>query len=184
MPAYKDETIEYHKERIRDLIVLKPDVSAHSIREALQSDPKNPLILDRKYIGKLLRKIDEERKHRFDKVKVEKNLAIIEDETQNIISQFWGILLDNQADAKARVMAGKGILDAIHKLLEAKMAAGIFERKLGTVQVEHQHTLSPEIALPILRALQNYGIVRTTATIIESKPAEFSDAAASGTTGE
>ncbi|MBI4160052.1 hypothetical protein HY504_02705 [Candidatus Wolfebacteria bacterium] len=169
MPAFKKETTDYHQERVRDILILKPNASARSIAEALASDPKNPLPLHRLYIGKLIRKIEGERRHRLDNAKVTKYLAIIEDETQSVKEQLWGILLDNAADSKARVMAARGIIEAGNKLLELQMNAGIFERELGTVRVEHQHTIAPEIALPILKALQNYGIIRATATVIEPK---------------
>ncbi len=61
-----------------------------------------------------------------------------------------------------RVVAAKAIIEADHRFLEAQMDAGIFERKLGTVDVEHkhEHTIAPELLLPIMATLQHYGMVR------------------------
>ncbi len=161
MPSYGKELTEYHKERIKELLVLKPKVSLLSIREALQNDHKNPLLLDKDYIAIIIRKIRGERKHRYDREEVNERLAEIQDHSQSVIEQMWGVLLNPTADDRARVGAAKVIIDSEHKFLEAQMDMGVFERKLGTVDVEHTHTLAPEVMLPILRALSNYGIIRT-----------------------
>lgn len=177
MASFKDETVQYHKERVREVLVLKPNASMRAIREALEGDPRSPLTLDRHYIGKLVRKIHAERAQRYNTAIVESRLAEIQDRTQGVVEQMWRILLDGTADGKGRVMAGKVIIDAEHKLLEAQMNAGIFERKLGTVEVSHEHKLNPDLAAPILRALRNYGIVNPTTAVVPYKPAELAQPA-------
>ncbi len=153
------------------MMARMPAASIRSLRSALEIDKKNPLRLDRVYLGRLVRKIHGERARNLDTTTVEQTIGVIENSTQQVVAKMWEILLDSTADEKARVAAGKVIVDAQHKLLEAQMDAGIYERKLGKVDVSHEHHLAPELAEPIMRALRNYGIIH--ANIIEQPAAEL-----------
>lgn len=174
MPAYKDEIQQYHRERIRDILVLKPAASAETIKKTLASS-EVPLNLDIAYLRKQIHKIRQERYHRFAKDKVESRLAEIQDATRLVSEQMWKILVDTTADTKARVAAGKVIIDGEHKLLEAQMTGGVFDRKLGTLaiagNVEHTHRLPAEIAAPIMRALENHGLIKPVGYRIKPEPA-------------
>lgn len=161
MGAYSDDRQQYHIGRIRQILVLKADASAETIKEALERDPSSPLSLDRVYIRKLLRKILSERVHRFRHVDIQRRLAEMQDRTEVVIAEMWKIILDPKFDERARVNAGKLIVDAERNFLTAQIDAGIYEKKLGTIDVKHEHTLSlaPELKLPILAAFRNYGII-------------------------
>lgn len=146
-------------------MILKPDVSAQGIQNALEQSSLDPIRLDLTYIKKLVRKIGKERVLKLDRAEIKERLSVMR-ETYNLVAeQMWKILLDPN-DKKARVAAGKVIIDAQKNLLEAEMNAGIFDRKLGTLnlesggQVEHIHTLDPALKAPIMKALENYGIIR------------------------
>ena len=158
---YSEEIKKHHIERIREVISLKQRVSNIAIQKILANDSRDPINLELHYVGKLILKIRQERKSRYNQAVVDQRLAEIQDRTETVIEQMWRILLDTSNLPTARVAAGKTIIDAEHKFLEAQMNAGIFERKLGTLDVkhEHEHTLAPELALPILNALRNYGII-------------------------
>ena len=54
MGAYSDARQEYHKSRIRDIMILKPDVSLEGIRNALEQSSLDPIRLDRAYIRRLV----------------------------------------------------------------------------------------------------------------------------------
>lgn len=166
MGAYSDTRQEYHKSRIRDIMILKPDVSAQGIQNALEASALDPIRLDRNYIKKLIRKIEKERVVKLDRAEIKERLSVMR-ETYNLVSeQMWKILLDGTADGKGRVAAGKVIIDAQKNLLDAEMNAGIFDRKLGTVAIEaggvieHHHQLDPAIKSQMLKALENYGLIR------------------------
>ena len=162
MPAYSEESKRYHIDRIREVLKIRPDVSIKGIKRALEGDHSDPLSLDPVYIGKMLMKIRKERARRFSNALVTTRLAELEDNTRGVVSQLWAILLDPTCKDIARVAAGKAIIEHEHKLLEAQMNAGIFERKLGTLEVDHLHeyTLAPDLRATILLALKNYGIVK------------------------
>jgi len=161
MPKYKKETEQYHMERVREVLALNPRAGAIAISNLLKEDRNNPINLDPHYIVKLKRKIQGERIHRFDQAKVEQHIAQLEDETEQLCIQMWRIVLDQTMDERARVAAAKTIIDAKIKLFEAKMDAGIFERKLGTFEMKHTHTyeIIQEKKILILNALKNYGII-------------------------
>lgn len=157
MPTYKEENQRYYMERIKEVLALKRNAGALTIRKALEGDPNSPLILDRIYIAKLLQKIRGERIHRFDQARVEERLAEIQDRTESVVEQMWRMLLDASAPEVARVAAAKAIVDSDHKLFDAQLNAGIYERKLGTVEV--RHGIAPENKILIINALLNYGII-------------------------
>ncbi len=159
MPAYSKEREQYYIERIKGVLDLKLNASTMTIHEALAKDTNAPLSLARVYIEKLRRKIDGERAHRFDDAKVGKRLAEIQDRTESVIAQMWRVLLDPNAPEVARVSGGRAIIEAEHRLFDAQLNAGIFERKLGSVEIQHIHELAPEHKLLILHALANYGII-------------------------
>lgn len=161
MPTYKDETQKYHIERVREVLVLNPRATERAIQTVLEQDASDPLKLNREYIRKLKKKIKGERQHRFDKKHINERLAELQDRTEGIIAQMWKILLDTEKSTLARVAAARTIIDAEQKLLEAQMDAGIFDRKLGTVDIEHTHTLalSPEHKALALAFLRNHGAI-------------------------
>lgn len=159
MPTYRDETQHYHRERVREVLALQPTASTRTIREALQADPNAPLTLDRSYLDNLRRKIEGERRHRYDRAEVAQRLAELQDRTETIIAQMWRILLKTTAEPAERIAAARTIIDAEHRFLEAQMNAGIFERNLGTLDVAHTLQLTPEYRALILRAFANYGLV-------------------------
>ena len=182
MASYGDETKQYHRERIREILVLKPNASVRAIRQALDADPSSPLTLDPVYIGKHVRAIRTERSTRYVRPDMMQTIAELEDKTESVVEQMWRIVLDPKLDERARVQAGKLIVDSQHSLLESKMNAGIYERKLGTVAVEHTHEhivkLPPEIKAGILQAFKSYGIIRDAKyTVLPAAPAANGGAA-------
>lgn len=172
MGAYGDEKTQLHREKIREALVLNPRATLDEIVTLLQyANP--PVTLHRDYVRRMLHKIKNERELRTNNQNMNVRLAEIQDRTETVIKQMWSILLSKNNAAKDRVMAGKVILDADHSLLNAQMDAGVFDRKLGKVSVEHAHEhtvkLPDEIRIPILRAMRNYGIIPKPHTVIPDR---------------
>lgn len=171
MGAYSDEKQQYHKSRIRDIMILKPSVSAEGIQHELERSPLDPIRLDRHYIAKLTKKIKKERMLKIDRADIKERIVSMRETYEIVAQQMWNILLDEKLNYEkggigARVAAGKVIIEAQKNLLESEMNAGIYNRKLGTValeatgRVDHIHRLEPEIKAPIMKALENYGIIK------------------------
>ena len=53
MATLKDETIQYHRERVRETLVLNPRATIADITKLLET-ANPPLILGRHYVGKLV----------------------------------------------------------------------------------------------------------------------------------
>lgn len=162
MPKYKQETEKYHIERMQKVLTLRPRASARFIQEALELDAESPLHLDLGYILRLRKKIAGERAHRFDRVLVEQEVAQFEELGEAINTEMFKILLGISSSASEKIAAARAIHEIAEGLIELKMNAGIFERKLGSIDVRHSHELTPEQQALILRALANYGIVKYT----------------------
>jgi hypothetical protein len=158
MPAYSEEKQKEHMERVREILAIYPRAGVYKIRSILQSDQKSPLFLDPVYILKLKKKIEAERSRRFDKEKVEKYIAKLEDEIEEVVKRAWLILASRETRESEKIMAAKLIIDSKLKLLEAKMNAGIFERNLGTINFNSKITEERKIA--ILHAFKNWGIIK------------------------
>lgn len=172
MAAFHDDKIQYHKSRVRDVLIINPTLSAEGIQRELKNSFIDPIKLDRQYIEKLVRKVKKERVTRLDRADVRARLSEMEDTFQAVRSQMWNILMDEglnlvKGGIGARVTAGKVIIDSEKVFLESQMNAGVFDRKLGTIGIEasgridHIHKMDPELKAPILKALQNYGIIRS-----------------------
>lgn len=158
MPALKHDTIEYHKTQVRRAMALNPSAPILELQKML-ANRSDPLKLDYAYLNKLVGKIRAERVKRFDHTQVTTKLAEIEDETAAVKEAMWRVLLSPLTKPGEKVAAGRAIVTANQTLLDMQMNAGVFDRKLGTVEVQHTHTIAPELMAPILRAMANYGIV-------------------------
>lgn len=192
MGAYSDAKQEYHKSRIKDIMILKPSVSAEGIQQALEKALLDPIRLDRHYIAKLQKKLKKERMLKIDRADIKERIVTMRETYELVAEQMWKILLDESLNFEkggigARVSAGKVIVEAQKSLLESEMNAGIYDRKLGTVAlesmgtVEHIHRLDPEMKAPIMKALENYGIIkRVKYTIPDTKSEPVTDSATVG----
>lgn len=179
MGAYSDDKQQLHKSRVRDILIINPTLSAEGIQRELQYSFIDPLRLDRGYVEKIMKKVKAERIHRIDRADVKVRLAEMEDTYRAVRKQMWNILNDEELNMVkggigARVTAARVIIESEKSFLESQLNAGVFERQLGTVnieasgRIEHIHKMDPELKAPILKALENYGLIRAIRT---SEPA-------------
>ena len=138
MPSYGKDRERYYISRIRALMVRKPDISIKEIQQTLMAHPVDPLKLHQDYINKLRKKILVERTKRLDTYTVRVHLAELEDETLDLKQRLWSIIQSKHTDAKDKIKAIKELRDSSHKLFDAMMDAGVFERQLGKLKTEDQ----------------------------------------------
>ena len=179
MAFYSDDQREYHRERVREILALKPAASIITITNVLRKHPDEPLNLDRHYVSQLLKKIRGERIHRYDKAEVRATLAELQDTMRELDQQMWTIVLDPRASKAARTMAAGRIIESNYKFFDAQLNAGIFERNLGKVRLELEHErkntpLPDDVREIMLAALKAQGLIKETpkhvnATTIEPK---------------
>lgn len=162
MPKVGKEVQKYYESRIRSVLVFQPDASLADIQKALEDSREAPLHLQIHYVGKLRDKVMRERTNRFNKTVLATRLATIQDKHKAVAVRLWREAMDPHSPAVARIMALDKLMQGEFALLEAEMDAGVYERKLGTVEVKetHEHTIARELLMPIMAAFQHYGMIR------------------------
>lgn len=157
---------------IRDLVVRNPLISIHQLRRELvgkgfKTAEGNPL--DWYYVAKVLRKLNREKAMAVDEQKIGERLAITKERYRVIIEKLWkiidwkkeylseGIFMPNANDI---IRAANTIVKLDLAILQAEMDAGIFERKLGALDmnVYRATKLPPEVAEKIAGAFKRWGI--------------------------
>ena len=157
MPALSTKTKHYYRERIRSLIVQNPMISGEGIRQRLQQDG---LTLDRHYIRKLLGEIQAERIKRADTWTLNMALSSFQDAMAEIARVGWEIANDKFAPGRDRAAALREVREAYNAVFEKLFDAGVFERKLGTIDATIRNTpLSDDKKQAIEAVFTNWGLL-------------------------
>lgn len=181
---------------IRDCIARNPLMTVVQLQNALkergfQTAQGNPL--DWRYVAKLLRKLERERALAVDQQKIQDRLAITKEKFRLMTERLWKIIdwrLDyieegiGMPQTQDVIRAINTVVKLDLAILKAEMDAGIFDRKLGTLDVNLYRAipLEPEKAAQIAHAFQLWGINLTLpekSKAIEQRP----DATAIGRQG-
>ena len=157
MPELSPKTKQYHKQRIRSLMVQQPMLTILGMQKHLASDG---LPLDRHYIASLVKAIQTERIKRSQTWTLNMALASFEDAMQEIVRVGWEIANDKFAPGRDRAAALKEIREAYNAMFEKLFDAGVFERKLGTLDATIRNTPLPEERKQAIRSVfENWGIL-------------------------
>jgi len=157
MPPLSTKTKHYHRERIRSLIVQNPHISDEGIRKTLELQG---LPLDRHYIGSLLKAIHTERAKRADTWTLNMALASFQDAMAEIARVGWEIANDKFAPGRDRAAALREVREAYNAVFEKLFDAGVFERKLGTLDAVIRNTPLPDDKKQAIRVgFANWGLL-------------------------
>jgi hypothetical protein len=157
MPPLSLKTKHYHRERVRSLIVQNPHISAEGIRKTLELQG---LPLDRHYIGSLLKAIHTERAKRADTWTLNMALASFQDAMAEIARVGWEIANDDSTPGRDRAAALREVREAYNAVFEKLFDAGVFERKLGTLDATIRNTPLPDERKQAIRvAFENWGLL-------------------------
>lgn len=157
MPSIAKDQKEFYKTKIRSLIAIDHGVSRRELQERLD---KQGLHLDRDYIGKLYDEIMVERTKRMDRKMLNVALSSFEDTMTEIVRLAWEIANTQYIDPKARVMALKEIREAHNDVFQKLFDAGVFEKKLGTLDLTIRNApLSDEKKKSIREVFGNWGLL-------------------------
>jgi hypothetical protein len=156
----------------------QPRATLNDIKEILGN---NGIILNTHYICRLREKIRTERAVRYDQAKVNARIAEMQDKMEEVQKVLWKIILDNsvytegmfkgkgKVSIQNKINAAVAIVRSEKDLLDAQMDAGVFERKLGTIENDLKLKIEDGEKDKIITALKNYGIIG------EVKEAEFKE---------
>jgi hypothetical protein len=158
---------------IRDIVVRNPLCSVHQLRRDLldkgfKTANGNPL--DWYYVAKVVRKLNREKALAVDQQKINERLGIMKENYRVVIEMLWRII-DYKFEYiekyhlyppknDERIKAANTLIKLDLAILKAEMDAGIFDRKLGSVElnVYRAAPLDPEKAAAIAGAFRNWGI--------------------------
>jgi hypothetical protein len=162
------KTKHYHRERVRSLLVQNPHISGEGIRRHLETQG---LILDRHYISSLVNAIHAERAKRASTWMLNHASASFQDAMSEIVKAAWEIVNDPMAKNQDKVMAMREIREAYNVSFEKLFDAGVFERKLGTLDATIRNTPLPDNRKQAIRSVfENWGLLN--APKEDVKPAE------------
>jgi hypothetical protein len=151
------EQKQFYKSKIRSLIAIDHGISRRELQEQLD---KQGLHLDRDYIGKLFDEILVERAHRMDRRLLKQTLSSFEDTMTEIVRVAWDIANTNYINPQARVMALREIREAHNDVFQKLFDSGIFDRKLGSLDMTIRNApLSEEKKKSIREVFENWGLL-------------------------
>jgi hypothetical protein len=157
MPKISTERRQYYKAKIRSVLAQHPQISQVALAERLK---REGLELDRKYLGSLLNAIYIERSRRANTWMLNHALAAFQDVMMEISGVGWGIANDEFTRKQDRVMALREIREAHKDMFEKLFDAGVFERKLGTLDATIRNTPLPDDRKQAIRSVfQNWGLL-------------------------
>ena len=157
MPAISKDRQELYKSRIRALVSVNHQLTNNEISDLLE---REGIHLDRDYLSKLLRKIYQERTKRADRQTLNYALAAFEDTMTEVVRVAWSIATDEYARKQDRVAALREIREAHKDVFEKLFDAGVFERKLGTLDAVVRNTpLLPERKQVIREVFGKWGLL-------------------------
>jgi hypothetical protein len=157
MPALSTKTKHYYRERVRSLIVQNPMISGEGIRRHLEAQG---LTLDRHYINKLVGEIHTERAKRADTWTLNMALSSFQDAMAEIARVGWTIASDQMASGRDRAAVLREVREAYNAAFEKLFDAGVFERKLGSIDATIRSTpLSDEKKQAIEAVFTNWGLL-------------------------
>ncbi len=143
---------------IRKLMVVQHDMPTLEMQKQLE---KLGIRLHVEYIRRLREKILRERSVRADRMALNTALAAFQDVLGETTHMAWQIALSPQSTKRERLAALKEIREAHKDVFDKLFDAGVFERKLGTIDanVLRARILSPEAEAQILEAFQRWGML-------------------------
>jgi len=157
MPRVSHDHKQFYKARIRSLLTHNPQITQRELKERLEMEGIN---LDRKYLGTLVNGLYRERARRMDTLTLNYALAFFQDSMNEIAKHGWEILGNPMAKNMDKTLAMREIREAMTASFEKLFDAGVFERKIGTLDVAVRNTPLPEERKQAIRSVfTNWGLL-------------------------
>lgn len=158
MPRISHENKEFYKAKIRSLLAIDHSMSQRELQSQLE---ENGVHLHRDYIAKLERQVMKERATRADRKTLNFALGVIEDTLTETNRIAWQISLNTTAKRSERLIALRKIDKAHFDLFNLLFDAGVFDRKLGSVEHTIRNApLSQERKAAIRSAFEKWGLIQ------------------------
>ena len=142
MPTISKEKKQHLIARVRAVIAQDHQIGLDDL--AARLDREYGIKIERHYLSGIVRKLYAERARRADRQALNYALAAFEDTMTQVVRVAWEIANDQFARKQDRVMALREIREASSAVFEKLFDAGVFERKLGTLNEVIRNTPLPE----------------------------------------
>lgn len=167
--AIQEEKI---RRAIRDIVVFDPLISIAKLQDALFDKgykSANGTVLDWRYVHKLKHKVNRQTIEQTDREKVVERITEMKERYRLMLERLWRIIFYTDDLKKEGFMppSFKDQINAINTIVKldalvfnSELDAGIFERHLGTLEIEKRNQpLPPELKSAMLKAFINWGVV-------------------------
>jgi hypothetical protein len=158
MPTISKVKKQYLAARVRSVISQDHQIGLDDLAERLERD--YGIKVERHYLSGIVRKLYAERAKRADRQTLNYALAAFEDSMTQVVRVAWEIANDPFARKQDRVAALREIREAHSAVFEKLFDAGVFERKLGTLDAVILNTpLTDEKKRAIAAVFENWGLL-------------------------
>jgi hypothetical protein len=168
LAVYEDKI----KRAIRDIVVIDPLISIAKLQDALFDKgykTSSGTVLDWRYIHKLHHKVHRNTVEQTDREQVVERIAQMKERYRLMFERLLRIVYYSD-DLKKEGFSPPSIREQINAInsivrldaliFNSELDAGIFERHLGTLEIEQRNKpLPPELKAVMLKAFVNWGIV-------------------------
>lgn len=162
---------EKMKRIVRDTIVIDPLISVAKLQDVLfekgyKTSNDNPLDWD--YVAKIRQKVHRQAIETADRQKVSERILEIKERYRLIFERLARIAFYDEEPKegvtppsyKEQISALREIGKLDIAIFNAELDAGIFERHIGTLEIEKRNKpLPPEMKAQMLKAFANWGII-------------------------
>jgi hypothetical protein len=133
-------------------------LAGEGIRKRLE---REGLVLDRNYINGIVNQIHRERAKRAETWTLNNALTALQDAMGEVVRVGWEIANDQMAEGRDRAAALREIREAYNLVFEKMFDAGVFERKLGTLDMAIRNTPLPDEKKQAIAAVfTNWGLLQ------------------------
>lgn len=139
MAQYSEATTEYIVNRVKEQLVVNPNISLRGLKEQLEKPDQDgrTLPLSVPYLAKLRDKIIRSRAFVYKNADILVRLGEMHQTKREVIKRLWQEA-EYASKSKERATALKAIMDIERDMLQSEMDAGLYERKLGTLELEQR----------------------------------------------
>lgn len=160
MPRFSKESQAYFKERIRGVVIIRPQAGPREICEFLRkSDPAIELSED--YVGAMRKKILGERAHRVKIANTSLRIAEVQDKHRLIDQLLWEEALDKSNPAMVRIMALTRLSKSEQELLQIELDTGFINQTCEHDKPTRERRLTTEQKKQVIEVMKKWKFVRS-----------------------
>lgn len=159
MPKVSTERKQFYKAKIRSLLAIDHSMSTRELQGQLE---QNGIHIDRHFLDKLRHVVEREKTLRADRRTLNYAIATVEDTLTETMRIAWSTALNPTAKTHDRLAAIREIRKSHVDMFNILFDAGIFNRKLGTLEHEIRNApLSEEQKRNIRGAFERWGLIQS-----------------------